>query len=201
MLLLKWRTDLINFLIQKNNYKSYLEIGLEKGDNFQCINCDKKVSVDPDTATNATFHLESDAFFAQNEDFFDIIFIDGLHHCDQVYKDIKNSLKFLKEGGTIVCHDMNPFNRELQEVPQKPNVWWTGDCWKAWVKLRSEESDLNMRVLDMDFGCGVITRGSQKKIWLHAKAENLDYSYLNFDRKYLLNLISVEEFVRNESNN
>ena len=38
---------------------------------------------------------------------FDIIFVDGLHEKQQVKKDILNSIKFLKDGGTIICHDVN----------------------------------------------------------------------------------------------
>ena len=39
---------------------------------------------------------------------FDVIFIDGLHLADQVEKDIDNALKFIKEDGFIILHDVNP---------------------------------------------------------------------------------------------
>ena len=38
--------QLINILIQENNYKTYLEIGVFKGETFKKINCDIKDSVD-----------------------------------------------------------------------------------------------------------------------------------------------------------
>ena len=38
--------------------------------------------------------MTSDEFFKQNEDTYDVIFIDGLHTSDAVYRDINNSLKF-----------------------------------------------------------------------------------------------------------
>lgn len=41
------RTDIINFLIKHKKFKSYLEIGLDNGDNFKNIKCDLKESVDP----------------------------------------------------------------------------------------------------------------------------------------------------------
>ena len=43
--------------------------------------------------------------FENCEDFFDLIFIDGLHHYEQVKKDINNSLKFLKKGGVCIIDD------------------------------------------------------------------------------------------------
>lgn len=197
---IKYRCDVINHLIRKNNYKSYLEIGVFNGINFNHINCKNKLSVDPDFSTPASLHLTSDEFFKINFKKFDLIFIDGLHHFDQVYRDIINSLNSLNENGTIVCHDMNPMTREIQETPRKGNGFWTGDCWKAWLKLRSENENLLMRVVDVDFGCGIISSGKQEKIWLDCPAQDLDYSFLQFNRKYLLNLISVEDFINERYN-
>ena len=101
--------------------------------------------------------MTSDDFFKQNNENFDVIFIDGLHEYGQVYRDIQNSLKFLNDGGYIICHDMSPNNEIIQRYPQTHPGEWTGDCWKAWVKLKSEKSDLQMFVVDSDYGCGVIT--------------------------------------------
>ena len=53
----------------------------------------------------------SDEYFESIKDTevkYDIIFIDGLHHNEQVLKDVENSLKHLSEGGSIVCHDCLP---------------------------------------------------------------------------------------------
>ena len=90
------RYEIINLLIVKNGYKSYLEIGLDNGLNFSKIKIDNKKSVDPALGqyshAKPTYKLTSDDFFKQNKDKYDIIFIDGLHHSEQVYRDIKNSL-------------------------------------------------------------------------------------------------------------
>jgi hypothetical protein len=45
MSLARW--DIINFFIEKNNYKSYLEIGYYKGWSFDRIKCEMKTAVDP----------------------------------------------------------------------------------------------------------------------------------------------------------
>jgi hypothetical protein len=76
----------------KISAKSYLEIGVSGGENFQKIRCENKVGVDPEPTSPATIFLPSDDFFKQNKETFDVIFIDGLHHSDQVLRDINNSL-------------------------------------------------------------------------------------------------------------
>ncbi len=86
------RTDIINHLIKKIEAKSYLEIGVREPEgNFNHIQCDKKVAVDPVPLGQGIIALTSDAFFKQNESMFDVIFIDGLHVADQVERDIINS--------------------------------------------------------------------------------------------------------------
>ena len=39
---------------------------------------------------------------------FDLIFIDGLHESEQVYRDYKNARKHLSKNGIIIFHDCNP---------------------------------------------------------------------------------------------
>lgn len=186
------RTEIIQGLINKTQAKNYLEIGMGPGLNFANIVCENKTCVDPTPTVPVTFALTSDDFFSQNKEKFDIVFIDGLHWSEQVYKDIINSLNILNDGGYIICHDMNPHSEFIQRYPQPlAESEWTGDCWKAWVKLRSERNDLNMFVIDTDYGCGVITKGKQTLIKLN---DELSWETLNDNRVELLNLISVNEF-------
>lgn len=188
---IKKRHDLINHLVKKHGYTDYLEIGVRKAaDNFNRINVQNKVGIDPDPVADATVKLTSDEFFASNNKQYDIVFIDGLHHAGQVYKDINNALEVLRPGGTIVCHDMNPPTKAHQEVPRK-QAQWNGDCWKAWVQLRSERSDLSMKVINIDWGLGVIRRGEQKPLDL-GSAE-LTYENLEKNRKQWLNLVNPED--------
>ena len=184
------RTTLINHLVRKTRAKSYLEIGVWNGANFQQISCKYKIGVDPDPESPATLKITSDEFFDNNKETFDIVFIDGLHHADQVEKDILNALKVLNEGGTIVCHDMSPAEEAHQVTPFNGGIW-NGDCWKAFVKLRQERSDLSMLTIDTDYGCAIIKRGHQELLKIDDEV-----NYANFDknRKNWLNLISVSEF-------
>lgn len=186
------RTSILNTLVERYDYQSYLEIG--QGDrikNFDWIECRTKIGVDPDISFNAAYRMTSDEFFARNKDSFDLIFIDGLHHADQVEKDIINALEVLNDNGTIVVHDCNPITEKMQIVPREQKLW-TGDVWKTWVKLRATRPDLRMYVVDADFGCGIIRKGIQETIEL---PEHLTYAALDDNRKYFLNLRDVNSFL------
>ena len=157
------RWDIINKFIEKNGYKTYLEVGLQSGMCRDYVNIpnENKTTIDPDTRSNNPTHLmTSDEFFNQNDKTFDIIFIDGLHHGEQVLVDIENSLDVLNDGGVIFCHDMLPNNEDVQKVPRVQDIW-TGDCWKAWFKLRGIRKDLEMFIVESDWGVGVIKKGFQ----------------------------------------
>lgn len=198
------RKEIIQKLINKINAQSYVEIGLGSGGVFNSIKCKTKYGVDPEYGKTHDFSkgskcsfkpthpVTSDDFFLQNQEIFDVIFIDGLHEANQVEKDINNSLEVLSDNGFIICHDMSPESYAMQAVPRVQNQW-TGDCWKAWVKLRSTNPNVKMFVVNTDKGCGVIQKGSQELLDLN----NLDLTYenLNKHRKEWLNLISIEEFL------
>jgi len=181
----KW--DLINELIRVSHYKSYLEIGVDHNENFDQIKCQTKVGVDPDPKGEVTYRMKSDKFFEEFRGNFDIIFIDGLHHEEQVMRDIISSLFILNKKGTIVCHDMNPIEEEYQLVP-KQSGFWNGDCWKAWVKLRRSRNDLEMFVIDIETGCGIIRHGEQE---LLSSVEELTWRNLCKNRKKWLNLVDA----------
>jgi hypothetical protein len=185
------RTEIINILIKKFNYKSYLEIGCNKNKNFEQVKATIKVGVDPHEG--GTIRATSDDFFKTNKMFFDIVFIDGLHHANQVYKDIANSLKYSNPKGTIVVHDCNPRKYSRQIVP-RPVMQrrWNGNVWKGWLKLRSEREDLEMFVVADDEGCGIIRVGRQNLI----KKWDIDYDEFKKSKKELLNLISANEFLQ-----
>ncbi len=185
------RIEIINGLIKKNNYKSYLEIGVQNGHCFNSIECENKIGVDPDQGSAATIHDTSDNFFKTNKKKFDIIFIDGLHHADQVEKDIINSLKCLKKEGTIVMHDCLPTTKRMQEIPLQEQNEWTGDTWRAYLKLK-EGSDLEMCVVNCDWGCGIIRRGKLECVLLSDINITFEEFFINKDK--LMNVITPDQF-------
>lgn len=181
-----YHIKLINNYISKYNYKSYLEIGIDEGVCFRQIQCRHKSGVDPYSSSNCVSHkMTSDEFFLQNKRTFDIIFIDGLHHSEQVIKDIENSLKVINNGGIIVVHDCLPGSEIQQIVPRETKVW-TGDVWKAWMEFRKRK-DLRMFVFDIDYGIGVMQIGEQ--IPLIINEEDLTWNNFEKNKEVWLNLI------------
>lgn len=151
------RTEIMNKWIDEKGYVCYLEIGVQNPlNNFNHIKAVFKTSVDPDPNAQAHITMGSDEFFAQNEQMYHIVFIDGLHHADQVERDIENSLKFLVDGGAIFVHDVLPTSKEMQIVPRETKQW-TGDVWKAIVKYRNRP-DLTIKIYNVETGLAVITK-------------------------------------------
>jgi len=187
------RTDIINHLIKKNNYKRYLEIGVRNPDeNLNKITVEHKDGVDP--AGNCNYPIPSNDFFNQLDiDVkYDIIFIDGLHLDYQVEQDITNSLKHLNQGGTIVMHDCSPIKEEHQVEEYVVGKTWNGTTWKAYVKFRMTDENLSMCVVDTDHGVGIINKGKQT---LYPKSDVLNFKLLDENRKEILNLITPEKFL------
>ena len=193
------RTTIINHLISKYKLNKYLEIGVRKGDNFKNINIKFKKGVDPNPIYENEHLVKdtSDNFFSDNKIIYDIIFIDGLHLEHQVDKDIANSLNCLSKNGFILLHDCNPPTKFHQRENYEFNGTfpaWNGTVWKSIVKLRMSNSNLQVCCVDCDWGVGIIRRGPSS---LYKKIENLNYENLETDRKNILNLISVKEFLHN----
>ena len=149
-----FRWDLIQHIINKYKYVNYLEIGCDKDQSFSKIKINKKVGVDP--ISGGTIRDTSDNFFINNKEKFDIIFIDGLHHYEQVIKDIYNSLKILNDNGHILIHDCLPRTIAHQAIPRYRGSW-NGDVWKSIVELRTKPN-LEVFTCEIDFGVGVIRK-------------------------------------------
>lgn len=175
------RYDLINKYIQYYKFKSFLEIGTDKGETFNNIQIEYKCSVDPDKNTKPTFTLTSDEYFNKYNTKFDIIFIDGLHEYSQVDRDIKNSLEHLNKNGVIIMHDCHPNSEECQRhCDHYPGGAWTGDCWKAFIKNRAL-LPYELYVWDNDWGCGVIDTNKPKISDTSSLPINMDKMTYNDD--------------------
>ena len=171
------RFDLINQIIKKKEFKSYLEVGCQSDVNFSKIIINEKVGVDPQSG--GTHRMTSDQFFAENKSTFDLIFIDGLHVYEQVLKDIDNSLKVLNENGVILIHDCLPSKIWHQTIPQTHSSW-NGDVWKSIVKSRARE-DIDTYTIKADQGLGLVLKRKNKEILTH---EIKDFKNLTFKDYY-----------------
>lgn len=183
------RIQIINSIISTLGFKRYLEIGVEDGDCFTNIVCDEKVGVDPEPIVGV-LGLTSDEFFAGYSGLpFDMIFIDGLHHSEQVIRDIENSFEHLSEGGVVMCHDCLPPSELLQRRP-RPQRLWNGDVWKAIHHIRVSRDDLRVFTLDCDWGCAIIERGSSEKYV--GPCEDVDWEYFKRYSREFMNIVGVE---------
>ena len=162
------RTELINYIILENRYKSYLEIGTANPDvNFNMIVCDKKYSVDTgehvegysDEMTKNfqyTHKMTSDDFFIENEELFDVIFVDGLHTEEQCSKDIWNALTYINDGGMVIVHDTMP-ESENMTGDEPRDILWQGNCWKPIHRLVNMKQDVyDINTFYMDWGITII---------------------------------------------
>jgi hypothetical protein len=220
------RVEVIQKLIDKIKAKNYLEIGVLGGACFLGIKARKKMGVDPkllipkkikimsyiNNPFTRYYEITSDEFFNQRQGLLksiglDVVFIDGLHTYKQSYNDVQNALKHLNGKGIIIMHDCNPtceaaaFPAESLEHANNLNLpgWtgeWTGDAWKTMVRLRSTRDDLNVFVLNCDYGLGIIRKGKpeSKLNYSVIEIENMLYKDLEKNRIQMLNLKPEEYF-------
>jgi len=194
------RTAILNHLIATYDYQDYLEIGIRDGSNLKKIIVKNKTSVDPFPIVPCDHEETSDAFFSRlsSKTQYDLIFIDGLHLAEQVYKDVRNALQHLRDKGTIVLHDCNPpssFHQRENYVVDNRQPAWNGTVWKAWAQLRCDSQNLDMVVVDTDWGVGIIQEGKQER-YEEYNEYIYSYEYLEKHRKELLNLISTDDFLK-----
>ena len=188
------RYEIIQNIINKKKFKSFLEIGSFNNDTFDKILVPNKIGVDPEKGGNV--RLTSDEFFKINKAFFDIIFIDGLHLYEQVRKDFFNSLNFLNPEGIILIHDCLP-NKFRDQTRLRSHDLWNGDVWKLIVELRTLDY-IQLHTIIADHGVAIIKLGKNKNIL----KVNKDFRKLNYKDYYnnhvqFMNTISFEELVKN----
>ena len=197
------RYEIINRIIKDRDAKKYLEIGVYTGQCIREIKVEHKDGVDPGSeghvAPEVTHRMTSDEFFANlDKDFkYDVIFIDGLHHSEQVDKDIENALNHIVDNGVIVLHDCNPEEELYTLIPRVSGIW-NGDVYKSVLRFRKKGLHTCFTV-DTDCGCGVIvkdnTQDEVENLELYEEAEK-DWKVFHENRTELLNLIRVYDFER-----
>lgn len=143
----------INFLSKKLAAKRYLEIGVETGITFHQVDCEIKTGVDPhflfdpsmayglNQHGSCDYHaISSDLFFRRHKrggEPYDIVFIDGLHHFDQVMRDFVNALSFSHPRTVFVIDDTLPCDvfsamRDQDQAIKLRNQYSQGVISNAW---------------------------------------------------------------------
>jgi tetratricopeptide (TPR) repeat protein len=157
--------------------------------------------------TAELFFETSDIFFEKHAaklfslDPINVAFVDGLHTWEQTYRDVMNILNYLGRNGVILMHDCNPpsaaasYPADSWQAAAKMGLpgWngqWCGDVWKAVIQLRTTRKDLNVFVLDCDFGIGVVSKGEPEGMldFSASQIRAMTYSDLATDRAPLVNL-------------
>jgi hypothetical protein len=181
------KEDIINEIIKKLGAESYLEIGYGTGYNFNKIKCKSKDAVDPKIKnfTHNMYPLDSDTFFKGSDFKWDVVFIDGLHHADQVRKDIINSMKC--NAKAIILHDTIPPTEEHQIVPRQQKSW-TGDVWRSAIGFHENYPDVEFETYRSDYGLTVIYPKG-KKVRKHFENTEIAWEYFKENAKKFLNII------------
>lgn len=160
-------TDLINILIEPYKLKSYLEIGVRNASsNLNLIKAEYVYGVDPNVTHKKVYGGSSDDFFKyimtgtnpidnNYPKTWDIIFIDGLHHADQVKRDFENSLRCLNDNGFIIIHDTLPEQEQTTCVPRGNATVWHGNVYQFAMTLR-EYHNINFVTVNFDCGCTIV---------------------------------------------
>lgn len=195
------KEDLMNHLIKKFGYKSYLEIGVENGESIRRIEAEHKDGVDPvKRVSEVNFLMTSDDFFRSYPDKkYDIIFVDGHHDSEYVHRDINNSLRRLNDNGTVVVHDCLP--TEPSHAVKMRNITpytisWTGDGYKVINGIvQNHFDDLECFVVNFDWGVGVIRKKNNNSVNIRYD-ESLSWVDMFSDTTKTLNLISPSEFLK-----
>lgn len=183
-------TELINLVAEKIGAKTYLEIGVyDRAHNFDRIRVDLKLGVDPAIVDHDILQITSDEYFKDwvkgPADNYDLIFIDGLHHADQVRKDIINSWKVLTDGGCIILHDTNPHSEKITHIP-RDNREWCGDVFKAVCQVQNDKFTLKD-----DYGVTVIRKQGELKM----NSDAVTWDEFDLFRTDFLNLKTWEESI------
>ena len=188
------RFEIIQKIINKNKYESYLEIGCDKNVNFSKIEAKEKIGVDP--ISGGTIRMTSDEFFKTNTKKFDCVFIDGLHIYEQVRKDIINSVKFLNSNGIIILHDCLPTKIWNQIVP-RIYTGWNGDVWKAIVEARTMKN-IDTYTCKADNGLGIILKRPNRNLLTinTGNFKKLKFKDYYTNHKSYMNLIEVSDIAR-----
>ena len=113
-------------------------------------------------------------------------------------KDVENALNFLSEGGLIMLHDCSPPTEWHTRPVFDATGPWNGTTYRSIVKLRCVKEDMNIVTVDDDWGCSIIDPSGTQKTFSDIPLDEILNDFFVFDknRKEILNLISVDEFLK-----
>jgi len=161
--------EIIASIAISTNCQSYLELGLYDGHTFSLVanfvpNC---VGVDiKDLRNNKErgrfYQMTTDAFFEQNKENYNIIFIDADHSFESVKKDFENSLKILTQYGIIFLHDTDPMTAKYLAPG------YCNDCYKITDYITLNHPELEMVTMPCtEAGLTIVKRKKDRRVLNH----------------------------------
>lgn len=165
------KTDLINLIAKRLNFRTYLELCTRTTGNryseinrshfntslrlmYNCpVSFDDGLpidfrSVDFDIA-DALEQLKAD------NDQVDICLVDSWHTYDCTIRDLTAAYDLLADGGVLVVHDCLPPSESAASPIAKPGDW-CGVSYRAFLDFVIDRSGLDYCTVDIDYGCGII---------------------------------------------
>ena len=194
------RIAIINYAASKYQFKlKYLEIGCDNNHVFNSIPIIKNNKIGVDPIRGGTVRSTSDDFFKNNNQFFDIIFIDGLHEYKQCRKDVINSLKYLNKNGTIFIYDLIPVDWKTEHMPRISDHW-NGNIWKIIFEILNSKN-LIFKIVDCDNGIGILKKKDMyeyNKNDMDLDKKNYNYFVENFEKLPVIDFEKSLEFLDNQ---
>ncbi len=158
---------------------------------------------------NRYFFLTKNTFFFKRKgnslkkNHFDLIFIDKKTNFREALQDVLCALNYLHNDGVIVLNGCLPINdkssnyiKNKYQFPIKSNIIKSTDIWKVVAYLRSFRNDINVFVLNIKDGIGIITKEKPESHLGLKKGEFLELTTQKImDQKdNILNLKSMQYF-------
>ena len=140
---------------------------------------------------------------------YDIMLVDPWHEYESSLRDMQVALSLLTDTGSIVVHDCCPPTDNIISPKFVPGAW-CGVTFIAYVDFVAQNDGIEYRTVDTDFGCGVIQRShisvKANRFFMFRESWNAvrydssaAFRFVQKHRYALLNLVSVEEFIRTEA--
>jgi hypothetical protein len=138
---------------------------------------------------------------------YDVILVDSWHEYDTSFRDLSDAVSLLSNNGLVVVHDCLPEREDLAQLPFKGGEW-SGVSYRAFLDFVVQRA-LDYRVVDTDFGCGIIRKGISAltlspersallEAWAAIGNDNVAaYRFLH-QHTELWNVISVADFLAEE---
>jgi hypothetical protein len=214
------KSDVINAIAQKRQYVAYLELSTPiSGHEFDKVTY-PGLSIRHRFAYASQYRVDQQTATRRYEGFcldaarlvrlcarYDIILVDSFHTYGCSMRDVLLARALLADGGTILVHDCNPPDEDFASPIYRDGAW-PGATHAAFVDLMLNSNELEHCTIDLDVGLGIIRRCSSrpresleplKQTWERSRVdEALRFQVFSTHRHQLLNLVSLERFVRDE---